>query len=150
MNSISDQTSVLSTEAYEDSSPESSTYDQTLFAEDVLFTDLHARAEDPVTPTGSKRKVVLLIALGFFASAIFAGSIYLQLRREQAENRLLVEESAAQQQPQGIPALERQLSLLRNDIETADPLESPLAFPPLDFRLNLQDATSLLIEQQTR
>jgi hypothetical protein len=123
-------------------------YDQTLFAEDVLFTDMDSRSEEPiVVQSSSRKKMFLLVLLGFFAFAIFAGSLYLQMRRNQAQELLIEQETRQVQQAQGIPALERQLSLLRNDIETADPLESPLAFPPLDFRLNLQDATAILLQQ---
>jgi len=125
-------------------------YDQTLFAEDVLFTDLDSRQSEELVEPQSRKKLMLLVGLGFFAFAIFAGSMYLQMRRNQITPGLIIEEVDLQQQSQGIPALERQLSLLRNDIETADPLESPLAFPPLDFRLNLQDATTIIIDQQTR
>lgn len=125
-------------------------YDQTLFAEDVLFTDLESRTSDEPVQPQSRKKLILLVVLGFFACAIFAGSLYLQMRRNQVTPGFVIEETGGPQQAQGIPALERQLSLLRNDIETADPLESPLAFPPLDFRLNLQDATTIIIDQQTR
>jgi len=125
-------------------------YDQTLFAEDVLFTGLASRDSSEVSHSQSGKKLLLLGVLGCFALAILAGSLYLQMRRNQVVPGLIIEETGEQQQSQGIPALERQLSLLQNDIETADPLESPLAFPPLDFRLNLQDATSIIIDQQTR
>lgn len=131
--------------------PEIGVYNQTLFAEDVLFTDMESRVNESIPQQSqSRKKLVLLIVLGFFACAIFAGSLYLQLRRNQVQEQLFEQESMQTQQTQGVPALERQLSLLRNDIETADPLESPLAFPPLDFRLNLQDATAILLQQQAR
>lgn len=130
--------------------PESG-YDQTLFAEDVLFTDVDASADTVVsTSPQPRRKLILLIVLGLFAGGIFLGSLYLQVRRQSGEQTIVIQEIDNEATPQGIPGLERQLSLLSNDIATADPLESPLAFPPVDFRLSLQDATAIQIQQQVR
>jgi len=116
--------------------------DQTWFMADSALIDKQEMEDQPTPAKTSQKKLYLLAIFGLLAAFVLGGLMLVVLfRPKQTGNNATptaIEEAAAPMGP-----LERQLEILKNDIETADPLDSALSFPPVDFKLGLQDATVL-------
>lgn len=115
--------------------------DQTWFAEESAMVEKNNPQEEEPGKKNNTR-LYLLAGAGLLSAFLF-GSLLLVLilRPNKAENPL--SPSAETQESAVYGPLERQLLILQNDIEEADPLKSALAFPPVNFKLSLQDATYL-------
>lgn len=114
---------------------------QTQFIEDSAFIE----KTDPnveVTPQKSKKWYVL-IGLGVVVFLMIVSSLLMTFLKPKTVNPedLTVQVTT---EPKEIGPLERQLMILERDIGNADPLESALSFPPVNFELSLKDATTLL------
>lgn len=117
--------------------------DQTLFAEEAVTVDRFDPEEPTVMPEkNNKARLYLLALVGLLAAFVFGGIFLVMLFRRPTALTSQTEESTPETTTQVDP-LERQLLILKNDIEQADPLSSALAFPPVNFKLDLQDATVL-------
>jgi hypothetical protein len=115
--------------------------DQTWFMEESSFID---KQEPQILEPAktSKKKLYLLAGLGLAAAFVIGLLIIVLILRSSNTNtpQIILEET---QETTPLGALERQLLILKNDIDTADPLDSVLAFPPVNFKLGLEDATLL-------
>jgi hypothetical protein len=128
----------------QDSQPaENYLLDQTLFAEEGALIDKQGPAPESTSTNASQKKLYLLAGLGLLAAAVLGILVLVILFRTP---------SPVQEMPQAevttettpIGPVERQLLLLQKDISAADPNDTVLAFPPVNFKLDLQDATRLL------
>ena len=117
--------------------------DQTQFIEDSVFIDRQLPGDIPVTASKNNNKLFILGGLSVMAFLLISSLLLMMLFKPKdiAPEDISVE-VASETQPVG--PIERQLMILERDIENADPLESALSFPPVDFELSLQDATLLL------
>lgn len=121
--------------------------DQTHFAEDVVIEDVHAtiaseKSEKPTQPWWKSRNGVIGIAIGVL-SVLMIFSVLLMSLHSQIDSPIdMIPESERKSQEQ-VGELQRQLLLLEQDIEAADPLESELAFPPVDYSIGLEDALTV-------
>ncbi len=113
---------------------------QTQFVEESIFIEKQEASELP-EPV-NKNKLYVLGALGILAALMILSlglMILLRPKKIAPEDITVQIDSEARE----IGPLERQLMILERDIENADPLESALSFPPVNFELKLQDATQL-------
>jgi len=120
--------------------------DQTFFAEDVVIEDVHAldatgQPDGVSPPWWRSRKGLFAIAGG--AMFVLAIMVALLLSLNQ-QIQVVPEEKTPQQSAseEAVSELQKQLLLLSEDIAAADPLQTELAFPPVDFSLELEDALS--------
>lgn len=115
--------------------------DQTWFVEESSLIDKQEMSTE-VPENTSKKKLYLLAGLGLLAAfAIALMVVVMLLRSSNSDSPEIILEQT--NETSTIGALERQLLILKNDIDTADPLDSVLAFPPVNFKLGLDDATML-------
>lgn len=123
---------------------------QTHFAEDVVLrgdTDL-APPGTLAPPPQKKTRIIVLAAVGAVLLILLLSllaALALRPRRVQAPRPT---PSLSPQQQSELTQWQRRFQALDKQITTADPSDSKIAFPPIDFKLNLEDATTR--QQQRR
>lgn len=120
--------------------------DQTHFAEDVVIEDIQATSSAAETegakapaPWWKTSKGIAGIVIGLLLVMIISLTLVMNLNGQMTPAPDITSESEQGSDAQ-VSELQRQLLLLEQDIEAADPLESELAFPPVDYSLTLEDA----------
>lgn len=126
---------------------------QTQFAEDLSIEGYTSQGPvlaptetEEVVPFWKKHKL-LLLASGLALMVIFTLAMMMPRSNEMDPN-IVVTPTPTTEAQQALSVLQRELILLEKDIEQADPLQAKLAFPPVNFTLELDDATTL--EQNQR
>ncbi len=121
---------------------------QTHFAEDVVIEDVQNELPDEATSGKQEKKswwknpkIILLIAVAVVAGILMILTVLLQQNMDNVPV-FEPEETQNQEQQEQVDELKRQLLLLEKDIESADPLQAELAFPPITFDQVLEDALS--------
>lgn len=124
-------------------------FNQTFFSEVAAWEDFQNESQ-PVEKKQSflmkfKWPLAIMGAVFFFASTLV---IFYFSANQANESLAQLVVTDNQQAEANLSPVERQLILLEQEIAEADPLQSTLAFPPVNFELELQDAT--LLDQQQR
>jgi hypothetical protein len=127
--------------------------DQTHFAEELPFATAVPRtvgsvvagsAPAAVVPPPRSRLKLLLIGGGVvLAMLLMVTALTLkrgQLQRAQLAPTLAPSVAGAAANPE----LEKRLQQLESDVANADPVLTPLAFPPINYAYTLEDATARL------
>lgn len=119
--------------------------DQTYFAEEVAVLPNHAPSSPSIAKKPGPKKI--LIGIG----AVFGLLIVTVLFLSRGNGPMMVQVTptpTASGSAQVQSELDKRFAQLDTAIQLADPGATELAFPPLDFALNLQDATTR--QQQRR
>lgn len=143
----------------EANSPEEKVVDntdlQTQFSEDIVIDPPAKKLvkkslpQEPASaPSPLKRFAPVLVGLGIAAVAVVAMAVLVQDGPVSQDNPIITIPTTQQQTE--LNQLQRELTVLEKDVEEADPLQAKLAFPPVSFDLELEDATVLQQAQQAR
>lgn len=121
--------------------------DQTHFTEDVVIEDVRVAQPTDETvkstqPWWKTRTGLIALAIGLLVVMMVTLPLFMSLNGQIDTPIDSVSESETELEEQ-VSELQRQLLLLEQDIESADPLESELAFPPVDYTLTLEDALTV-------
>ncbi len=131
-----------SASAENEDEPESfHTGEQTRFAEDIpLIVEPRYDEEKVVQEPKKPSKFTLILVVGLPLVLILFVVTLLASRRQ---SRVVVPTPSpvASGSARIKGEIERRLDLVEQDIQKADPLQPELAFPPINFELNLEDAT---------
>lgn len=138
----------VDTSSEESVDPESAvTGQQTHFAEELPLFALPVIEQTKSLEPKKPSKIIFLIPVLFLF--VILGVMMMFVRGRQtavvvtpSPTPLLTEEMKGE--------LDRRLDAVAQDIEKADPLQPELAFPPISFELNLEDATLRLKRTQIR
>lgn len=126
---------------------------QTHFAEDLSIEGYNDRGpvlaptESDVAVSFWKKHQLPLLASGLALMVIFTIALFLP-RSSEIDQDIVIAPTPTTEAQRELSVLQRELILLEKDIEQADPLQAKLAFPPVNFTLKLDDATTL--EQNQR
>lgn len=125
--------------------------DQTKFAEDLVIWDepYQEPSNEPVVTTNAPKKSKLLPILGLIVGVLFLVTGFSLMQTRQNNQQQVVETPAPQNVVNNQSELDKQLQQLEQDIDAADPIQAELAFPPVDFKLELQDGTLVKQRLQT-
>ncbi len=123
---------------------------QTQFSEDVIISQPDKPilpGTEPVAETGFSQKKYLTLA-GLVTGILVVLTLGILFRRPggNQQNPIILPGAQTASSPE-LSALQRELVLLEKDVEAADPLQAKLAFPPVNFELQLEDAN---VRQQRR
>lgn len=126
---------------------------QTQFTEDLMIEGMSGRKPvvEPVVLSSMpfwKRHKLPLLGLGLALVTVMTIGIMLP-RASQNNEDVLPSPTPSTAAALELSALQREVILLEKDIEQADPLQAKLAFPPVSFTLELQDATALKQNQRS-
>ncbi len=118
--------------------------EQTRFAEEaVIFSDV-PKVGSPIPLEASPKRppYLLLIPVGvlFILALLFVAALF--SRRQESSLIQFDRPSEASASSRIRPEIERRLRLVETDVAESDPIEPQLAFPPISFELDLQDATT--------
>lgn len=118
--------------------------EQTRFAEEQpIFTDILNTNAPSLVVEVKQKKHPLLILLILVPIVVLALVVVLLMSRNGAKTPVqFAGPGEASASAKIRPDLERRLHLVETDVENADPIEPQLAFPPISFELNLEDATT--------
>ncbi len=123
--------------------------DQTFFGEESVVlpsTSVSAEATTAVKPAPPRWIKVLS---GLIALLLILAVVGLMLiNRSTDKQAQVLATPTPSPSPLVVSELERRFALLQADIELADPGQTELSFPPVDFTLDLQDAT--VLQEQNR
>ncbi|MCD8484217.1 hypothetical protein LRY65_05405 [Candidatus Woesebacteria bacterium] len=121
---------------------------QTHFAEDVVIEDIraagptHETESSQNTPWWKQKRIILLGAVILVGCIMMVIALSLQQSMTDLPTQQPSQQETTGNSEEEISELRRQLLLLEQDIEAADPLEAELAFPPVTFDKVLEDALS--------
>lgn len=122
-------------------------YDQTAFAAAAALEEKqdYAEEDDSLSPPQDRRWWIVVLAM--LIIVVSSAVIWLLFNSRSADSHLdeVVRQDNFETE---LSPIERELLLLERDIARADPLQSSLSFPPVNFDLNLEDAT--LLQQNQR
>lgn len=122
-----------------DKQSETGALDQTRFAEEsVILPSASAQPPGPVKKTGLTPLKILLVAVPIMF-VLFVVSL-LSPRGGQNGQGIMASPTPSLE-PMTQSEIEKRFAALDADIRAADPTSFRLAFPPVDFTLDLQDAT---------
>lgn len=117
--------------------------EQTLFAEEQpIFTNiLNTNAPSLVVEVKTKKHPLLLLLILVPVVLIVLVVMLLMNRGGSKTPVQFAGPNEASVSAKIRPDIERRLRLVETDVENSDPIEPQLAFPPISFDLNLEDAS---------
>lgn len=127
-----------------------STFDQTRFTEESVM-DGGSRSSRPVEAASrvaevpkKKRdpRIILMAVLGVLALVVLPLMSIFTRQVVQTRNGATASPTPNVEATGNQSELEKRLILLEQDVATADPIQLDLAYPPVNFELDLLDATS--------
>lgn len=123
---------------------ETDTLDQTRFAEEAVILP-----NPPAKPAAAQRKRSPLLLLALVVPVLFGLFVVSLTLMQRQSDRQTAPASATPVPAAGTPTeIERRFDQLSSDIQAADPASFTLAFPPVDFTLDLQDASQLQLRRR--
>lgn len=136
-------------EPQETGEPETGPFDQTRFAEESVILPTADLSQKPVATAPKKRSPLVFLIGGLVVFSLLAMVFVLMLSRgRNGVGGPLIPTPSPEASPEMQSELQRRFQELAKDIDAADPGKGALAFPPIDFSLDLQDATALRQRQR--
>jgi hypothetical protein len=116
---------------------------QTWFAEEQpIFTDiLNTDAPSLVVEVKTKRHPLLILLIIVPIALVVLVAVLMMSRGGVKTPVQFAGPNEASASAKIRPDIERRLRLVETDVENADPIEPQLAFPPISFELDLEDAS---------
>lgn len=115
--------------------------DQTRFAnQEPIFEDLEtiAREEAPVAPKKSLQKRTKILIGVAVVSVILVVLLASTMLNQPVQNVLEPSPSPDAQIPEELDPLMQRITILKDDLEAADPTRLPFLLPPVDYDITLE------------